>query len=225
MKWIKNHKWTCCWIIFCVVVLSFITYIVQHISKNDFNGALLQFGSILIPLFAAIIIMLQNNDQMDKSTKTQLEHLQNLNDREIEEMQRLFQRQIDTLTDSTNKQIEEFRKMTNEQIKILQENTSKQIQSNTEQTQKVVDELTDNSVLLGEILKRELEKAIQLNAQQLQNAEKVLEDLKGFKLGRTDEEKANQISQQSKYLTWLKTWKSKLHRKYNALREIFQDEI
>lgn len=220
-----RNKWLIWWTIFGAFVIAFIIYIIRHISKNDFNSALLQFGSILIPLFAAIIIMLQNNEQIDKSTRIQLDYLQKLNDREIEEMQRLFQRQIDTLTDSTSRQIEEFRKMTNEQIRILQENTGKQIQSNTEQTQKIVDELTDNSVLLGEILKRELEKALQQNAQELQKAKQVLEDLKGFKIGRTDADKVNQISQQSKFIQWLEDRKGKLSRKYTALSNIFQDEI
>ena len=206
-------------------MILFILYIIEHISKNDFNGALLQFGSILIPLFAAIIIMLQNNEQIDKSTKVQLDHLQMLNDREIDEMQKLFQRQIDTLIESTNKQINEFQRMTNEQIISFQETANKQIQSNTIGTQNIVDELTDNSVLLGEILKRELEKGIQHADQQMHIAQKNLEDIQGFKLGRTDEEKATQIEQQMKLVDWLKGWRNRLHKKYNSLKQIFQDEI
>lgn len=225
MNWIKKNKWTFWWIVFGIFVIGFIAYVVVHISKNDFNSALLQFGSILIPLFAAIIIMLQNNEQIDKSTKTQLDHLQMLNDREIDEMQKLFQKQIDALTDGTNKQIAEARKMTNDQIETLQHNTSKQIQSNADQTQKIVDELTDNSILLGEILKRELEKGIQHTDQQIQQASKALEDIKSFKLGRTDEEKAIQVKQQSNYIEWLKSWKNRLNKKYNSIIQIFQDEL
>lgn len=214
MNWFKKNKWRFWWILFGVFVIVFILYIIEHISKNDFNSALLQFGSILIPLFAAIIIMLQNNEQIDRSTKIQLDHLQKLNDREIEEMQKLFQKQIDTLVESTNTQ-----------IKTLQENTNKQIHHNTEQTQKIVDELTDNSVLLGEILKRELEKGIQLAGQQLHTAQKALEDIQGFKIGRTDEEKAIQIKEQIRVVDWLKGWKNRLQKKYNSLKQIFQDEI
>jgi len=214
MSWFKKNKWSFWWILFGVFVGVFIIYIIEHISKNDFNSALLQFGSILIPLFAAIIIMLQNNDQIDKSTKLQLEHLQTLNDREIEEMQKLFQKQIDVLVENTNTQ-----------INTLQENTSRQIANNTEQTQKVVDELTDNSVLLGEILKRELEKGIQHAEQQLQMAQKTLEDLKGFKIGRTEEEKLIQIKEQVKIVEWLKGWRDRLHKKYTSLKQIFQNEI
>ena len=223
MKINKKYKWLFWWTIFSIFVFLFICYIVEHISKNDFNSALLQFGSILIPLFAAIIIMLQNNEQIDTATKLQLEHLQKLNDREIEEMQRLFQKQIDALVDSTNKQIDEFRKMTNEQILALQEGTNRQILSYSEQTEKVVDELSDNSILLGEILKRELEKAILHTDGQIQTAKSELQKVKGFIIGRTDIEKAQQIEERNKYINWLSGFRKRLHSKYKKLMSIFEE--
>ncbi|NNV55006.1 hypothetical protein [Limnovirga soli] len=225
MNWIRKNKWTFWWLLFGVFVIIFIFYIIEHISRSDFNSALLQFGSIIIPLFAAIIIMLQNNEQIDRSTKIQLDHLQKLNDREIEELQKLFQKQIDVLTENTNKQILEFKTMTNEQIKSLQENTNKQILSYTEQTQKVIDELSDNAILLGEILKRELEKGIQHANQQIKDAEKTLEELKGFILGRSEEDKAQQIKQQTSFITWWKGWRDRLKRKHKALLETFQEDL
>jgi hypothetical protein len=223
MKWFKKNKWTFWWILFGAFVIIFIIYIIEHISKNDFNTALLQFGSILIPLFAAIIIMLQNNEQIDKSTKVQLDHLQRLNDREIDEMQKLFQMQMDSLAESTNRQIEEFRKMTNEQIKSLQGNTVKQIQSNTEQTQKIVDELTDNSVLLAEILKREIEKAILDNNSKIQNAYNRLSKAKSFQLLRTDEDKAKEIKEIEESIKWLEGWGMRLDKKHKQIENIFGD--
>ena len=192
MRFFKRNKWALWWALFGVFVIMFIIYIIEHISKNDFNSALLQFGSILIPLFAAIIIMLQNNEQIDKSTKAQLDHLQKLNDKEIEEMQKLFQKQIDTLIQGTN-----------EQIKTLQENTNRQIKNYTEQTQNIIIELSQNSKLLGELLQRELEKALTNINQQILLANKQLKSLEDFQFLRTDIEKEQQLVEQKHYISRL----------------------
>lgn len=220
---LKKYKWLFCWLLFSIGVSIFITYIINHISEKDINSALLQFGAILIPLFAAIIIMLQNNAQINTSTSIQLAHFQKLNDREIEEMQKLFQRQIDVLIESTNRQIEEFRKLTNEQIVILQENTNRQIQSNVSASEKIVRELTDNSVLLGEILKTELEKSILQTDQQIDQANQRLKIVKGFVLGRTEHEKNTQIAQAFKVLEWLTGRRKRLYNKYKELLITFQE--
>lgn len=223
MSWFKKNRWRFWWTLFGVFVFVFIIYIVDHISKNDFNTALLQFGSILIPLFAAIIIMLQNNEQIDISTRLQLDHLQRLNDRQIEEMQKLFQKQIDAVTTSTNNQIDEFRKMTNEQIRISQENNQNQIQSNTLETQKIIDELTDNAVLLAEILKREIEKGIIDNENKLKEAYSKLTDAKTFTLFRMEEDRVKQVTSIEKSILWLKNWGKRLNKKHKEIEKIFGD--
>lgn len=224
MSWVRENKWFLIWSVFGIAVVSFVCYVIIHISKNDFNAALLQFGSILIPLFAAIIIMLQNNEQIAESTKIQVEHLQKLNDREIDELQKLFQKQIDTLVESTNKQIEEFRKMTNEQIKSFQETSSKQIQSNAEQTQQVVAELKENSVLLAEILKRQLEEAIVDFEHRLQNANGTLKNLAEFKLFRTEAEKKQQIDKQTKVVAKISEWLNYLREKYKGVKRFLKED-
>ncbi|MBS1773365.1 MAG: hypothetical protein JST82_10935 [Bacteroidetes bacterium] len=107
-----KNKWLRYWLGLAMFIVGFIWYVTVHISKNDWNNAILQFGAILIPLFAALIIMGQNNEQIEKATKEQLNHLQ-----------QLTEKQISALQESTNRQIENYAKQTEKVVEELLENS------------------------------------------------------------------------------------------------------
>jgi hypothetical protein len=210
------------WTAFALMVVMFILVAIVFENKKWIGNALQTLGSIA-GVYATILVFIQTKQGSDEQFKKQIEHLQLLNYKQIEALQLVTEKQITELQILNSKQIEVLQNSTEKQINALAENTNKQILTYTIETKKIVDELTDNSVLLGEILKRELEKGILQTDQQIQEAEVRLNALRGFVFGRTEIEKARQLREHNSLLEWLKNWRARLHNKYQLLLKEFKD--
>lgn len=217
LKWVTVHKWKMAWGCFAILIALFCIVMYFHHNKNWFGNFVSAFG-VLLTLYPTLLIFVQSRADSDKSTREQLDHLQKLSQAEIEVNRDLNQKQIDKIDLSTREQIEEFRKTTAAQIKAIEENTNKQIQEQNKlteqhiaalmkatqlqidnyakQTNEVVARLEDNSILLAEILLRQLEEKLGELSGHLNNAQARYEDLQGFKFLRTPKEREDQLARQ-----------------------------
>lgn len=189
---IAKYKWTFAWIAFGLMLISFIGISVIFNTKVWYPQFITTAG-ISLPLYCAILIFLHSNSQQNQTTQIK----------------------IGAITDSTNKQIEHLQEHTNKQIQALQENTDKQIQNYTEQTSVLVQELKSNSVLLAELLCRNLEDAIMETQDEFKKANVKYFDLQEWKLGRTPEVRERQLNKMEKLLNWIKDKEEYLREKYN----------
>jgi len=193
----NKHKWLFIWGTFFLFLVGFVIYAVICATVKDLNLIIIQIAGMIFPLFAAVIIMLQNNEQIEISTKTQIEHLQDLNNKQIKAFSEFFQKQIDTIESNTNKQIKHY----------------------GEQTEKVINELSENSNLLAEILMRQLEEAILEFETKLKGANDGLNHLNAFHLLRTDIAKNQQVAQQKDYIKYTNDWLNYLRVKYKKVKD------
>jgi len=158
------------WLAFGIIV---IVYAVIGIINYDGNwtNSFLQVGAILLTMVFTIFLTIENNKQLARQTRDQ----------------------IDFISENTDRQINESKKFTEEQIKAIKESTDKQIENYRRETEKLCQELKNNTELLAGILKRQLEEAIQETIDELDRAKYKLNDLSGFKIFRSKEEKEKQL--------------------------------
>lgn len=126
---------------------------------------------------------------------------------------------------ATREQMDHMQALTQKQIEALAANTDRQIQQYSQETLKVVSKLSENSLLLAELLKRELEEAIGENNDMVEQAEKGLRNAHQPQFLRTPEQRAAQIAQHSGFLGRVRSWGAYLQRKYNNLTSIFRDSL
>jgi len=198
LEGIRKHKWRFYWTIFGLMAASVVLLAVFFESKTWLGNAIQSIGTV-VGLYATILVYLQSREESDRQFREHLEHLQNLNAREIEELHKATEKQIEALHQSTLAQISAFEK----------------------QTREIAEKLAENSILLAEILGRELEKAISQTTALLEQEERQLNDLKGFKLFRTEQEKLAQVAKKQSRLAFIKNWIDYWNVKYNRLMNYF----
>ena len=133
-------------------------------------------GGIFLTIMLSLLIALQGSKQSEIITEKKLKHQENL-----------FLEAMRVDREESDKQIKAIIQL----IQTVDSSTKEQIRNYTEQTEKVILNLKDvvgnisnNSKLLAEILKKELERDIQNANWNLQNAENYLRSVKSFRLGR-----------------------------------------
>jgi ABC-type multidrug transport system fused ATPase/permease subunit len=194
----KKHKWKICWAAFILLVIVFV-YVAIFLEDRPWIGNVIQIMSTVLALYITVIIFLQSKAESDQQFRRQLDHLQELNASQIEALHKTTERQIEALKESTFNQIASFEKQTNE----------------------IASKLSDNSILLAEILGRELEKSIEITEVKVQQEENKYADLSSWKLLRTTEEKEAQLTRQRNRLTQVKKMYEYLVKKYQELRNYF----
>lgn len=126
---------------------------------------------------------------------------------------------------ATREQMDHMQALTQKQIDALAANTNRQIQEYSRETTKVVSKLSENSLLLAELLKRELEEAIGENNDLHERAEKEFKKAHQRQFLRTPDERAAQIAQSGRFLERVKAWGQYLNRKYQNLIANFRDSL
>jgi ABC-type multidrug transport system fused ATPase/permease subunit len=197
-KTIKQNKWQFYWSV-CLFMILLLIAIAIFFEDRTWLGNVIQTLGTIVALYAGVLVHLQSREESDKQFREQLEHLQELNSRQIEALYKSTERQIDALQQSTFKQISSFER----------------------QTRDIAEKLSENSILLAEILGRELEKAISQTTALLEHEERQLNDLKGFKLFRTEQEKQIQVANKQSRLSFIKNWIDHWNTKYNKLMNYF----
>ncbi len=239
METIKKHKWFIHSSALAVLVVAFILCAALFEHKTWLPNVLQALGTI-IGMYLTLIIFLHSKEGADKQFKKQLEHLQALNHKQIEALQALTEKQIinqqelnssqietlkqttdlqlRTLQDLNTKQIVALQELTEKQIEALHKTTFDQISAFERQHREVTSKLSDNSILLAEILGRELEKSIDLFDSAIKREEAKYNDLSGFKLLRTQQEKERQLTNQWNKIQRIKEGYEYLLNKYNQIR-------
>lgn len=133
------NKWKKYWIIFGVALAVFIT-ISTIFWNEDWDAIIIQIGALTFTLAAMLMIMVQNGEQIEESTNTQIGNLKETTNEQIKEMQRLSYDQIDSNKKEIKKLIETILETTNNHINELQKSTEKQIESSKEETVKLTAE-------------------------------------------------------------------------------------
>lgn len=197
-KYLKEYKWVIHWSFFSIIIIVLII-ITLFSKKTEWIKDMIQTLATISGIYITLIIFLQSKEESDEQFREQINQLQQLN-----------QKQIDTLTLNTQKQIE-----------TIQNSTSEQVSSFEHEINIVVNKLSDNSILLGEILARELEKAIQLYNKTLEKETSKYKSLLSFKIGRTKEEREIQIKKQLQILDNIRKGFNSLVNKYQNLRNHF----
>jgi hypothetical protein len=168
-------------------------------------------------------------EALEKNTKQQISTLQELNARQIDVLQNsttlqiktwqeLILKQIEALQSGTNQQIKTLQDLTEKQIEALHKTTYEEISAFEKQNRDITSKLSDNSILLAEILGRELEKSIGDYNTALIREEAKYTDLSGFKLLRTKEEKERQLNNQWQKIEQIRRGCEYLVNKYNQIR-------
>jgi hypothetical protein len=229
MKVIYKYKWVINWVAFAILIGIFIFIAIQYENRTWLPNVLQALGTISA-VYLSLIIFLQSKEGSDKQFRQQLDHLQQLNakqiialqastDRQINALQELNSKQIVALQDLTDKQISALQELTERQIEALQRTTFDQISSFEKEIKEVTNRLSENSILLAEILGRELEKSIDLFNGVIQNEQAKYDDLSGWKILRTPEEREVQLKNQLVRIEQLKKAVDYLLEKYNNVRK------
>lgn len=196
MSKIKKYKWKIHWAAFVLLVLLFIFSAIFFEDKSWIANLLQSIGTIA-GIYLTIIIFLHSKEESDKQFREQLEHLQALNEKQISALQYLTEKQIEALNKATIEQISSFEM----------------------QIKEVTNKLSDNSILLAEILGRELEKSIEVYNSAVQNEKAKYKNLSQWKLLRTPEEREQQLKNQLTRIEKLKQGFEYLVNKYNQVRQ------
>lgn len=214
----KSNKWNFHWATFSILVGVIIFAFVKFEDKSWLPNFLQAIGTIT-GIYLTIIIFLQSKEESDKQFRNQLEHLQQLNANQIKALQHSTDEQIKALQELTDKQISALQELTERQIEALHQTTFEQISAFEQQIKYVTIRLSDNSILLAEILGRELEKSIEIYDSAIQREEAKYKDLTGWKFLRTQEERENQLNSQWNKIQRIKDGYDYLVDKYNKVRE------
>jgi hypothetical protein len=193
-----RNRWVLAWTAFGLLFGFMIVEAVLFWEEHWLSNFLSSYGTGLA-LLLAVLIYAHGQAVSAKATREQMEHLQQLNQLEIDEMRQLFQQQMIHLGEQTNRQIMEY----------------------SRETLKVVSKLEENSLLLGEILKRNLEEAIGDFDDRIAHAEQDLQNSSSWKLLRTPEERDQQLAHRRNRLEQLTNWRNYLFGKYERLRGMF----
>ncbi len=204
--WIKQKKWTLAWIPFGALLLITLFFAAAFEDKAWLPNVLQTMG-ITITVYASIALYLHSQEQSKRDTERQMLH-----------MQQLFQQQIDALVESTQKQMDHLQELTEKQIDTLKTTTDEQINAFENQTNGMIRELADSSILLSEILGRQLEDAIANQEAIYNQAAGAFNQASNFKLLRTKQEREQQMQQHEARLTKLKQGYDYLMTKYNQLK-------
>ncbi len=86
-NFLKNYKWKVAWSLLTIILISYSCGSFCFINKT-WHSDWLQVGGIILTLSATILIMLMNNEKIDKATFLQLEEMRAGNERQIKEIQK-----------------------------------------------------------------------------------------------------------------------------------------
>lgn len=192
------HRWRIAWAAFAALCIFLIAGTAIFWERSWLPN-FLQAYATMIGLYLAVLVFVQGKAESDAAFRTQLAHLQQLNQQEIEAMREMFQKQIDALAQNTNRQIQQY----------------------AQETNRVVQKLENNSILLAELLSKQLEDTLRDTDEEIVAEERRLQDLNGWKLFRTPQEKQVQLTQQHGALNWLRQWRNYWGQKYDQLKRHF----
>src|SRR5258705_6385653 len=180
MENLKRHKWIIHWTAFAALVGLF-AFVAIRFEDSPWVSNVLQTVGTIAGIYLTIIIFFKTKEESDKQFREHLEHMIQLNTKQIEALQHSTDKQISVLQESTEKQIEALHKTTFEQISSFEKQISE-----------VTAKLSDNSILLAEILGRELEKSIDTYSGTIQREKARYDNLSEWKFLRTRQEKEQQ---------------------------------
>ncbi|MBD80895.1 MAG: hypothetical protein CL840_18405 [Crocinitomicaceae bacterium] len=204
----------------------YLTLLVFLKSKDDSDQQFKQNLEHLQKLSQDQILAVQ------KSSQQQIQLLQDLNNKQIQVLQDSTEKQVKALfdanqveiaafKDATEKQINAIQLSTEKQIDALQSTTYEQISSFENNISEVTNKLSDTSILLAEILGRELEKAMDLYHTTLNKEKSRYRSMSGWKLGRTPEEREEQLKAQLTKIEQFESAVNYIREKYNQLKQMF----
>jgi len=194
-RFLKSHKWWLHWSFLSVLLLLFV-FVAFFFQDQDWVSNVLQTIGTVVGFYLTIIIFLYSKEDSDKQFREHLAHLNKINNEQIQALHNSTEKQIDTLHKLTNDQISAFEKQIND----------------------VTSKLSDNSILLAEILGRELEKSLDFYSNALNKEKREYEDLSKWKLLRTDEERQIQLKNKWARIQGIQKGVDSIVSKYNSLR-------
>lgn len=217
----NQYKWEIIWLFY---FLSLIFYL--FCSYHYMETIWLQTGIIIFTVIAMIVIMLQNIDQIRKSTFLQIQALkestenqiqiyQKLTDDHINTIRKSTEEQIITIQNTSKNQIDNIKESTEAQINAINESTKKQIQTFAEQTKGIIDRLEKVAGVLATVSEQNA-KQLQIEEEKKKQKEEELRMLKieqERKIRQDLNEKERlkpkisiRIDTQSYYLFWNHFW-------------------
>lgn len=245
METIKKHKWIIHWCALGLLVVLFLLVAIFFEDKSWVGNVLQTIGTVA-GIYLTLIIFLHSKEESDKQFREHLEHLQNLNLNQIEALQNSTEKQLNTLQELNSKQIKTLQDLNSKQIEVLQEVTEKQINALYEITEKqiealhkttyeeissfekkiteVTNKLAENSILLAEILGRELEKSMEAFGTAIQQEKARYNKLEKFKLFRTPAEREQQLRYQWDRIQQLKKGYDYIVNKYKLLQSYMSND-
>lgn len=169
---------------------------------------------------------------VQKSSEDQIKLLQELNSIQIKVLQDSTEKHVKALyeanqveitafKEATDKQIDAIQSSTEKQIDALQKTTYEQISSFENNIREVTNKLSDTSILLAEILGRELEKAMDIYYTSLNKEKSRYKNMSSWKLMRTPEEREEQLKNQLQKIEQFEKTVDYFREKYNQLRQMF----
>lgn len=231
---LRKHKWNLHWFALSILIILFV-FTAAFFENKIWVGNVLQAIGTVAGIYLTIIIFLFSKEDSDQQFREHLEHLQNLNNVQIEALKSSTQSQINTfqeanakhitaLNEATERQIAALQTLTEKQIEALHVTTVDQISSFEKQISEVTNKLTDNSILLAEILGRELEKSLDTYDGAIKREQAKYSDLQDWKLLRTPAEREQQLNKQWDRIQRLKKAFDYLVGKYRQVRHFLSSD-
>tara|TARA_B100000795_G_C22785718_1_gene434504 strand:- start:1415 stop:2146 length:732 start_codon:yes stop_codon:yes gene_type:complete len=215
--WSDNLNWIGLIILALMYILTSFSFEDKEWVRDTLNSI-----SLVIGVYLAVILFKKSNSSSDEQSKEHLNHLQQLNNKQILAIQCANQKQIQILQENTQKQIDALMESTDKQIESISKSTNNQIIHFEHNIKNVALRLTENSELLGEILGRELEKELLKLTGLMEQEQRNYADLSSFKLLRTDRDKKIQLKKCSDKFNQVKARFNTFKVKYEAVRNFLE---
>jgi hypothetical protein len=131
---------------FLTLGVALVYIIIAIISrKEDWINAWLSIGGTILPVSAAVLIMLYTKECSDKSTSEQINHLTTLTNQQIKSYQEESKKQITHIQEATEKQIKVIQESTEKQMNHVSELTNKHINTYKDESEKQIKNVRDST--------------------------------------------------------------------------------
>lgn len=180
-----GNYWKGLWITYFIVLLIVIIY-----NCVNFSNSIILIATIVFTIIAMFLVMIQNNENIRKSTriyiealrestKEQINTIQLSSNNQIEKLQNINNKQIKTILSTTNKQVKVIKETSEKQITNMQDSTKNQILSYIEQCQGIISRLENVAevlITMSEQNQEKLEIERRKNEKEEENYRKLLMD-------------------------------------------------
>ncbi len=158
-------------ILFFIAFITFF-FVVLYYNEKKWCGEFEQVGGFLLTILLTIIIMLDNNRQIEKSTSDKIKAIQLSSEKQI----KIFKEESNKQISAIEEQISTIKETTKEQINAIKDSTKEQINTFINQCQGIIARLEEAVAVLVK-MSSQYSESLELEKKKVEMEEKRLETL------------------------------------------------